>query len=258
MTQLLEMAAPASMVGLCQVGSLDFASIRHLFALTENHVLLHSLLGGAIEQEQRTMSGFIEDAREYRELLELLDSKPTIQEAAPALSAPQEWLTDGDRQDLATELRNWLQQKVPEYMVPSALITLEALPLSANGKVDRKALPEPEEMPDTRVESYVAPETDLERDIAGLLQEVLRTERIGVHDNFFDLGGNSLHLIQFHNKLQKLAQREIPITEMFRHVTVNSLAHYLGHSQSQPSNDRTEALSAGKNRMERLLKRRPV
>jgi natural product biosynthesis luciferase-like monooxygenase protein/amino acid adenylation domain-containing protein len=261
MTQLLEMNAPTHLVGLCQVGNLDFASIRHLFALTEKHVLLHSLLGGAIVQEQRAMSGFIEDAREYRELFEMLGTEATPKEVDSAIasaSSPEEFFTGSDQQDDVAELRSWLQQKLPEYMVPTAFVMLEALPLSANGKVDRKALPEPEEMPDPRIESYVAPETDLEHDIAGLLQDILQTERIGVHDNFFDLGGNSLHLIRFHNKLQRLLNREIPITDMFRHVTINSLAQYLGHSRPQQSNERSEALSAGKDRMERLLKRRPV
>ncbi|MFP2935006.1 AMP-binding enzyme, partial [Pyxidicoccus sp. 3LG] len=91
----------------------------------------------------------------------------------------------------ASALKEALRQKLPEYMVPSALVLLDALPLTANGKVDRKALPVPE-LRTAQPESFVAPRTATELTLAGIFREVLHVAQVGVHDDFFELGGHSL------------------------------------------------------------------
>ena len=94
------------------------------------------------------------------------------------------------------ELRRWLQTALPEPMIPSAFVKLETLPLSSNGKVDRDALPDPGPTPLDAGAEYVAPRSPLEETIARVWAEVLEVERVGVHDDFFDLGGHSLQSVQ--------------------------------------------------------------
>jgi amino acid adenylation domain-containing protein len=123
-------------------------------------------------------------------------------------------------------LRAFLLARVPDYMAPGAFVVLESLPLNANGKVDREALPAPDAsyLP---LHGYVAPRTELERTISSLWQEFLGLEKVGIHDNFFDMGGHSLLMIRMQSRLQQSLHREIPIIELFRYPTVRSLALYL-------------------------------
>src|SRR5580704_11159278 len=87
-------------------------------------------------------------------------------------------------------MREHLKSKLPIYMVPGALVQLERMPLSANGKIDRKALPAPEGRPE--VAEYVEPRSEVEQTLAAIWREVLRLDRVGIHDDFFELGGHSL------------------------------------------------------------------
>ena len=130
------------------------------------------------------------------------------------------------------ELRQFCKQKLPEAMVPSAFVVLDALPLTPNGKVDRKALPAPEGVRQEREESYVAPRTEIERTIATIWQEVLRIDQAGVDDNFFDLGGHSLLLVQVQDRLQRALNREIPVVELFKHSTISALSGHLSEKGS--------------------------
>ncbi len=133
----------------------------------------------------------------------------------------------------ASELRQFLKQQLPEYMVPSAFVTLDSLPLTPNGKVDRKALPSPEGLRLELAAAYVAPQTELEQMIATVWQEVLRVEKVGMHDNFFDLGGHSLLVVQVHSKLQEILKRNFLMTEMFKYPTISSLVEYLTPKQAE-------------------------
>ncbi len=128
------------------------------------------------------------------------------------------------------ELRRHIERLLPAYAVPSALVPLSALPLTANGKIDRRALPAPERRPATAM----APRTDLERHLARLWREILAQPQVGLDDNFFDLGGHSLLLARIHAQLQKDLARTIPIVDLFRHPTIRSLA---GHLEEEPSGD---------------------
>jgi amino acid adenylation domain-containing protein len=126
---------------------------------------------------------------------------------------------------LTNELRDYLQKKLPFYMVPSSIVLLQKFPLTPNGKVDRRALPIPSEV--LTAEGYHAPLTRLEQTIAALWEEILQVEKVGRDDNFFDLGGYSLLLFQIHDRLLQLVDRDISILELFLHPTVHSLARYI-------------------------------
>jgi amino acid adenylation domain-containing protein len=131
-----------------------------------------------------------------------------------------------------SELRRYLEKRLPEYMIPSTFLVLEALPLTPNGKVNRQALPEPEGVRPELEVAYVAPQTELERIIAAIWQEVLGVEKVGVHDNFFDLGGNSLAMVQVRGKLRAVVDQDISVIEMFQYPTVSALSQYLSHQHA--------------------------
>lgn len=131
------------------------------------------------------------------------------------------------------ELRRHLQEMLPAYMVPSAFVFLAELPLTPNGKVDRKSLPAPDSERPELESAYVAPKGDLEQSIIGAWQDVLQLEKIGVQDNFFDLGGNSLLIVRLQAKLTEILAQNIPIVELFQKPTVQSLAQYLEGGRSE-------------------------
>ncbi|WP_442340132.1 phosphopantetheine-binding protein [Chondromyces apiculatus] len=110
-------------------------------------------------------------------------------------------------------------------MVPAVFVELPELPVTAAGKIDRRALPDPEARAGAR--KVVAPQTALEREIAGIWREVLQIPEVGVNDNFFDLGGHSLLLMIVLNKLQESRAETLDIVELFEHPTVSLLAQHL-------------------------------
>ncbi|MGO7169639.1 phosphopantetheine-binding protein, partial [Rhizobium leguminosarum] len=112
------------------------------------------------------------------------------------------------------ELREHLRRSLPDYMVPSAFMTLEALPLTPNGKLDRRALPAPEIAVDQI--GYVAPRTPAEEVIAAIWAEVLRVEKVGIHDNFFELGGHSLLVTRIIARIRETLLLEIPLRSIFQ------------------------------------------
>jgi hypothetical protein len=132
------------------------------------------------------------------------------------------------------ELGRFLRQRLPAAWVPSAFVALPVLPRLPGGKVDRAALPAPGSARPELGTSYVPARNRLERRIAGLWREVLQLERVGVHDNFFDLGGRSLLLVRVHGRLCELLRREISMIDLFRHPTVAALARHLGGGQREP------------------------
>jgi hypothetical protein len=119
----------------------------------------------------------------------------------------------------APELRAWVRERLPEYMVPAAFVTLDAIPVSTTGKADRRALPAPDPEAPVSVE-YVAPRDEAEEALARIWAEVLRRERVGVHDNFFELGGDSIHSIQVVSRAASEAGLRLHPWQMFQHQTV--------------------------------------
>jgi acyl carrier protein len=141
---------------------------------------------------------------------------------------------DESAQGRAAELRAFLKERLPEYMVPSYIVTLDALPLTANGKLDRRALPEPDGQRPTANE-YVEPQTAIERAVAQVWQQVLGVDQVGRYDNFFDLGGHSLLMVQIHSKLRDVLNTNISMVDLFTYPTVSAIAQHLSQTQAESS-----------------------
>ena len=125
----------------------------------------------------------------------------------------------------AEELRAYLKQQLPDYMVPQAVVLLPKLPLTANGKIDRQALPEPEHLQTQR--ATIAPRNEAESVLLKVWQRVLNKEKIGVTDNFFDLGGHSLMAVQLMGEIKKENGKDIPLLALFQGATIEYLANLL-------------------------------
>jgi amino acid adenylation domain-containing protein len=133
----------------------------------------------------------------------------------------------------ATALRSSLKDKLPNYMAPNAYVVMERLPLTPSGKIDRKALPAPESKHIASDESYVAPRTPVEKLIADIWKDVLGVERVGVHDDFFEIGGQSLLATQLAYKIQQVLPVEISLRSFFEAPTVAQLAELVAQNQDE-------------------------
>src|ERR1017187_8992582 len=159
--------------------------------------------------------------------------------AGPLTSYANNPLRGAHRLKLASELRQYLRERVPDYMVPAVFVTLESLPLTPNGKIDRRALPVPDDARPELRQAYVEPASSLERTIQSIWREVLQMDRVGTHDNFFDLGGHSLRLVVVHSKLAQALTRELSIIDLFQYPSIHSLARHLANEDpgQQPLNE---------------------
>jgi len=128
------------------------------------------------------------------------------------------------------ELRRFLKETLPDYMVPSAFVFLQSLPLT-NGKLDRKALPKPNEQRPELSQSYVAPQNEVERMLVEIWAEILSLDRVGVHDNFFDLGGHSLAATRVVSQVIKQFRLEVPLQSLFQSPTVAEMAAVIDERQ---------------------------
>jgi surfactin family lipopeptide synthetase A len=133
------------------------------------------------------------------------------------------------------ELRSFLKQKLPEQMVPSAFVILDALPLTPNGKIDRKALPAPDQNRPEFQQSFVVPRTPVEKLLAEIWAEVLKVERVGIHDNFFDLGGHSVLATQVVSRLREASHMDVLLRALFEAPTIAELALRIEPSTSEGS-----------------------
>ncbi|MCA1568669.1 MAG: amino acid adenylation domain-containing protein [Acidobacteria bacterium] len=169
--------------------------------------------------------------------------------------------SDAERPD-SEAVREFLKRKLPRHMVPAAFVWLDRLPLTSNGKVDRGALPAPSEADRSRAAACVAaPRNEVEQAIAAAWGEFLRLERVGVHENFFDLGGHSLLLVQVQRAVQEKLKRRIPLLDMFRFPTVSSLTEYLSHGNATETatekiKDRVQQREEAAERRQRLARER--
>ncbi|MCG3119499.1 MAG: Linear gramicidin synthase subunit B [bacterium] len=127
----------------------------------------------------------------------------------------------------ASALRQFMKTKLPDYMVPSAFVFLDELPLTPNGKIDRKRLPAPEANQRNLPEAYVAPTSPLEKLLAGIWHQLLPIEKIGIHDNFFEIGGHSLLATQVNSRLHKIFGIDLPLRTLFEAPTVAALSQTL-------------------------------
>lgn len=172
---------------------------------------------------------------ELGEIESILCQHPKVQQAVVSVQEEEfsnkylvGYIVSKQKQKLSvSELHKFLREKLPEYMVPSTFMMLKTLPLTPNGKVNRNALPEPDDRRPELEVTYEPPQTEVEQTIAHIWQQMLHVEKVGIYDNFFDLGGHSLLLVQIHAKLREVLNTNISIVNLFEYPTINSLAKYL-------------------------------
>jgi amino acid adenylation domain-containing protein len=202
---------------------------------------------------------------ELGEIEAVLSTYPQIQQAVviawediPGNQSLVAYIVTEKQQSVSTgELRHFLKQKLPEYMVPNIFVTLDALPLTPNGKVDKKSLPVPNNRAQLE-EAYVMPKTEAERIIATVWQDLLQLEKVGIDDNFFTIGGNSLLSISVHGKLNKIFGQELSIIELFKYPTIKELAQYLTHKTDVEKAEENSSIGVydRANRQKKFIKRR--
>ena len=152
--------------------------------------------------------------------------------------APSDQALDGlvhqprvDSGRLVHRLKQHLRETLPGYMVPGAFVVLDALPLTPNGKIDRQALPAPDRQRAETASAYTAPASELESIIAQTWSELLGLDRVSTTDNFFDLGANSLLMVQAHAALRERLQRSLSLVDLFHFPTVSALAASLAATE---------------------------
>ncbi|HEX2094113.1 MAG TPA: amino acid adenylation domain-containing protein, partial [Longimicrobiaceae bacterium] len=175
---------------------------------------------------------------EPREVEAALETYPGVREAVVVVRETRPGdprlvgyvVPQGDAAVSVAELREWVRGRLPEYMVPSAVVVLDAFPLTPSGKLDRRSLPAPEPAP---AREYVAPRTRVEEVLAEIWAETLGVERVGVHANFFELGGHSLLAAQLVARIRVL-RVEVPVRQVFQSPTVAGLAESIVRNEAQP------------------------
>ncbi|MBW4698402.1 MAG: amino acid adenylation domain-containing protein [Aphanocapsa lilacina HA4352-LM1] len=199
------------------------------------------------------------------EIEAVLAEHPQVQQAVVLVDGQVQRLVaylvgpDPDKPPSESSVRQYLAERLPQYMVPSVWVVLAALPRTPNGKVDRKALAQHQIERSHGQTAFVLPLSAAERTIAALWQEVLQIDKVGVHDHFFELGGTSLLAVRLHARLRTAFTRELSIIDLFRYPTVHALAQYLS-SADRPADLATERRSeqqhTGKERLKTRLQRR--
>lgn len=183
---------------------------------------------------------------ELSEIEALLNQHPTVRSLAviaredePGNKRIVAYIVLKDRliRPKSTELRHFLREKLPEYMVPSAFVKLDSLPFLPNGKVDIKALPAPENIRDDLSSTFVAPQTSTEKAIADIWLEILSIERVGIHDDFFELGGHSLLATQVVSRIRQALQTELSLRQFFDAPIVADLAVVIAQNLAQDADE---------------------
>ena len=163
---------------------------------------------------------------------------------------------NGDLQ--STDLRNYLKQRLAEYMVPSGFVVMDALPRTPNGKVDRRALPAGDTARAEDGESYLAPRSSMERTIASIWQELLKVDKVGVNDNFFGLGGHSLLLVHAQSKVTEVLRVKVSMVEMFKYPTISALAEFLSQQHTSAAAAAAPTRNQAGSRIEALNRQREL
>lgn len=153
------------------------------------------------------------------------------------------------------ELRQFLSKQLPNHSIPSQFVILDALPLTPSGKVDRRSLPQIQMERPELTTTYTAPTSTLEQQIADIWQDLLQMDKVGIHDNFFDLGGHSLLIIRARSRLEALLHREIPLVTLFQYPTIHALATEL-NQQSPTNSDWQESANRGQKRTQLIEQQR--
>ena len=154
------------------------------------------------------------------------------------------------------ELRGWLTRRLPAHLVPAVIVLLDRLPTTVSDKVDRAALPAPAHRRPEQVRAYAAPRTEVERRIAAVWQEILRIDRAGIHDGFFELGGDSVRLLRVHTRLTRPVDDgpplDVELVDLFAHPTIGALAAHLDAGAAEPRARAADPGARGATRRDRL------
>nr|OLE60252.1 MAG: hypothetical protein AUI36_12480 [Cyanobacteria bacterium 13_1_40CM_2_61_4] len=144
------------------------------------------------------------------------DAAVVVREDAPGEQRLVAYIVS-DRDVSASDVRQFLQDRLPRYMIPAAFVELPAPPLTSNGKVDRRALPRPDVHPES---AYVAPQSELEEAVEAIWRQVLRADRIGIYDDFFQIGGQSLLAFQVIQRINQTFSLDLPLRAAFSEPTI--------------------------------------
>jgi acyl-CoA synthetase (AMP-forming)/AMP-acid ligase II len=158
-------------------------------------------------------------------------------------------------------LKEFLADRLPDYMVPTHFMQLDRIPLTPTGKVNKKSLPEPKMEQARSSATYAEPKAGLEKEIAAIWRTALKLDKVGANDNFFDLGGNSLNVIQVSSKLKELVEQDVPVVAIFTYPTVHTLAENLGREESSSPDTgrqiaRDEERERGKSRLKQRIRKK--
>ncbi len=169
---------------------------------------------------------------EIKSCVVILQGKEEAEKKLIAYFVPQKQSTEPQQiRQLKLRLRHHLQDNLPAHMIPSVFVVIDKIPMTPMGKLDRRQLPEINHYRPELAVPLVKSKSDTEKQIAQIWQEVLQLKEVGINDNFFDLGGNSLLLIRVHKNLSKILAIHLPVTRLFEHPTIATLAQYLEQEQ---------------------------
>lgn len=247
MAQLFEMTASEQNIGLCQIGNYDFDKIKHWFCLNDNYIYLHGLVGGPVSESQKTMDGLLAESQDVFEMAEGIQIDELVtgdvwaaeEEAGVTVARQPEYTGQSGNEVyllddiLSEDIRSYLENKLPDYMIPPIYIVLDQIPLSVNGKVDRKNLPSPEKILMHTNKEFVKPLTPLEIEVAKIWRSILNRDEISVNENLFELGGNSIDIVKIYNAMKEIIpeQKEnktLQIRDFFQYPTIKQLCSYIG------------------------------
>lgn len=206
MSQLLMEEAPKQNIGLCPIGYLD-NEVKHMLGLGSSQSILHSIVGGAVSQQH--IDGWATPSHKN-------------ETAKPSLNRRQE------------QLQQALAKRLPSYMLPSAYEVVDKLPLTANGKVDRKQLSQ-RKMKVAEEQNKIAPKNATEKEILTIWRDVLALDHIGTEDNFFEIGGDSVLILQIHQRLSRLVDRDLSVVDLFKYPKIAELASFISDAGDQKS-----------------------
>ncbi|HUH37196.1 MAG TPA: non-ribosomal peptide synthetase, partial [Spongiibacteraceae bacterium] len=199
---------------------------------------------------------------ELGEIEACLRQHPAVREAAVILREDRPgdqrlvaYVTAGEGQPVAQVLRDYSAQHLPEFMVPAAVVVMPALPLTPNGKIDRNALPAPREAA-AATAAPRQPENAMQQLVAEIWQQALDLPAVGIHENFFDIGGHSLLVVQVLAALRQKLDRPLQMTDLFRYTTVASLAAFLADEDKTDAAGSRRGQSRAEARRAALQRRR--
>lgn len=210
--------------------------------------LVRFLSDGNIEfigrkDHQVKLRGFRVELNEIETVLnqhpKIADSAVILREDKPGDKRLAAYLVTPDELDLM-EIRNYLQQRLPDYMIPSNFKIMASLPKTPIGKVDRKVLPQPDRDDLNLTKNYVPPTNQVEQQIAGIWKEILNIEQVGIYDNFFDLGGHSLMATQITTRIKEIFHVNVALKMLFESPTVANLALIIAEAQAEKVGNEAE------------------